>query len=248
MSELNSLINTTKRLLKTQGMTYRDVARALKLSEPTVKRMFATKRFTVERLMQIGALLGFTLAELSQEAAADEPKIKTLGVDQERALVSDTKLLLTAVCAINHWSMTEIIRTYRLTERECLRCLLQLDRMRVIDLLPGNRIRLVVARDFDWRPEGPIRQFFRGQGLDDFLHCRFDAAGDTMSFVHGMLDEAAFAQLQLEVLRLRKRFAELHEGCVSAPFERKHGASLLLASRRSWELPAFARLRRPPAR
>jgi hypothetical protein len=41
--------------------------------------------------------------------------------------------------------------------------------MRILDLLPGNRVRLNVARDFDWLPDGPFHRFFRAQGQDDFL-------------------------------------------------------------------------------
>lgn len=245
MTEVAHLIETLKRLLKGRGMTYRDVAHALKLSEPSVKRMFASQRLTLERLAQLSELIGFTLAELTQEAAASGACIRTLSEAQEAQLVSDMKLLLTAVCALNHWKLSDIVATYALSEAEGLKRLLQLDRMGLIELMPGNRIRLRVARDFDWLSEGPIRQFFRAQGQDDFLGGTFAGPGESMAFVHGMFTEAAFAQLQPELQRLRRRFAELHEESLTAPLGRREGASLLLAARRSWEPPAFAKLRRP---
>lgn len=244
MNETASLIAVTKRLLKSNGLTYRDVARSLKLSEPSVKRMFATGRFTVDRLAQVCGLFGFTLAELTQEAQADRQRVRTLTATQEEKLISDTKLLLTAVCALNHWTMPDILAAYILSEAECVRCLLELDRMRLIDLLPGNRIRLVVARDFDWLPDGPIRKFFRTKGLNDFLDSAFKEKEGTMEFVHGMLTDTAFEQLQQELLIVRKRFAEFHEESLSLPLSQRHGASLLLATRCRWEPAAFALLRR----
>lgn len=49
---------------------------------------------------------------------------------------------------------------YRLTRAECVKYLLMLDRMGLVELLPGDRIRPRVARDFDWSPDGPIRRYF----------------------------------------------------------------------------------------
>lgn len=100
MPEASQLIATIKRQLKSQGMTYRDVARALKLSEPSVKRLFASERFTIDRLVQVSNLLGYTLAELSNEAQAAQPRLSTLTEKQEREVVSDPKLLVVAVCAL----------------------------------------------------------------------------------------------------------------------------------------------------
>ena len=246
MSETAALLSTTKRLLKSQGMTYRDVAHALKLSEPSVKRMFASGRLTVDRLAQVGALLGYTLAELAQEAEANKQLITRLSSAQESLLVSDIKLLLTAVCALNHWSMADILMTYAMNEAECLQHLLQLDRIRLIALLPSNRIRLLVARDFDWLPDGPISQFFRTESQDDFLGSRFRETGESFAFVHGMFTEAAFTQFHSELLWLRKRFAELHEESLELPLSQRRGASVLMAMRRSWEPQTFAALRRKP--
>lgn len=244
MAETTRLLAALKRLLKRRGLTYRDVARALRLSEPSVKRLFSTGRMTLERLAQIGQLLDLSLAELMQEAAADQPRLRTLSEEQEALLVSDTALLLCAVCAVNHWTLAEIVAFYRLSEAECLARLLQLDRLRLIELLPGNRIRLLVARDFEWRPGGPIRAYFRKQGLPDFLGGSFDEPGESLAFVHGMLTDAAFAQLQPDIVRLRQRFADLHEESLAAPLAERRGASLLLATRCGWEPAAFAALRR----
>lgn len=243
MTEAAQLIATLKKQLKNQGMTYRDVARALKLSEPSVKRLFASGRFTVERLVQISNLLGYTLAELSKEAQAGQARLSSLTEKQEREVVSDSRLLMVAVCTLNHWTLGEIVAYYKLGEPECIKYLLQLDKLRIIDLLPGNRIRLNVARDFDWLPSGPIRQYFRSKGMTDFLNSGFAHADETLTFVHGMFTDQALAQMQEELRRLRLKFAELHEQSLSAPLSKRRGLGLLLAMR-GWEPADFTRLRR----
>ena len=243
MSEINRLITTLKRELKQQGKTYRDVGTALGLSEPSVKRLFATEQFTLDRLVEICGLLGLTLAELAQEAGQVQQRLRTLSASQERELVSDARLLLVAVCALNHWTMAQMLQAYRLSEAECVQQLLRLDRLALITLLPGNRIRLNVARDFDWLLAGPIRSYFREQGMLEFIGSAFGEQGDTLDFAHGMLTESARAKLQLELRQLRARFAQLHDESLAAPLPQRRGTGLLLALR-EWEPAVFAELRR----
>lgn len=243
MSEAHLLLSTLKKHLKAQGMTYRDVAQAIHLSEPSVKRLFASGRFTVDRLEQVSNLLGYTLAELAQEAQAGIARLNALTVQQERELVSHPKLLVVTVCTLNHWTLQDITSYYRIETPECIKYLLQLDRLRIIDLLPGNRIRLNVARDFDWRPDGPIRQYFRNKGLPDFLQSDFSKEDDNLNFIHGMFSDQALAEIQHELRKLRQRFAELHEASLAAPLSKRKGIALLLAMRR-WEPQDFADLRR----
>ena len=243
MTEAAQLLATIRKQLKNQGLTYRDVARALNISEPSVKRLFASGRFTIDRLVQISTLLGYTLAELSKEAIAGQLLLRTLTEKQERELVSEPKLLVIAVCALNHWTLDEIVASYRIGNAECIKYLLRLDKLRIIDLLPGNRIRITVARDFDWLPSGPIQQYFQNRGLSDFLKDDFAHEDETMAFVHGMFTDPALAQILDELRRLRKKFAELHEESLSAPLSKRRGLGLLLAMRR-WEPADFAKLRR----
>lgn len=243
MTETAQLISTIKRLLKSQGLTYRDVARALKLSEPSIKRLFASGSFTINRLVQVGNLLGYTLAELSKEALAAQPRLSTLSDIQEREIVSDPKLMIIAICTLNNWSLDEIVEIYKVGHAECIKYLLRLDKMRILDLLPGNRIRINLARDFDWLPFGPIKQYFQGNELTDFLNSNFTLENETLAFVNGMFSDQAAAQIMDELLRLRKKFTELHEESLLAPLSKRRSISLLLALRR-WEPTDFVKLRR----
>lgn len=246
MTEVTQLVGTLKRQLKLQGKTYRDVAAAMGLSEPSVKRLFSSGTFSVDRLVEVCNLLGFTLAELAQEAATSEHRLRTLTHAQEKELMSDPMLLLVAVCALNHWTLQDMLAVYRLSETECLQRLLRLDRLNLIALLPGNRIRLNVARDFDWLVDGPIRQYFCEQGLVDFLDSTFARAEESLTFSHGMLTDAAIDKMQAVLRQVRLTFAELHEESLASPLPKRRGSGLLLAMR-EWEPASFTALRRPAA-
>lgn len=246
MSETRQLLQTLKRRLKLQDKTYRDVALALDLSEASVKRLLRPNHIgglSVERLALLANLVDMTLAELTQEASHSATRLHTLNRSQEQELVSDPKLLLVAVCALNHWSYEQILAAYGLSEPECQACLLRLDKLQLITLLPGNRIRLNVARDFDWLPSGPIHQFFRSTGMQDFLASSFSEDRATLSFVHGMLTEAALEKMVLELRSLRQKFAELHQESLASPLPKRRGSGLLLALR-EWEPEHFAALRK----
>jgi transcriptional regulator with XRE-family HTH domain len=242
-TEVVQLIATLKRELKSQGKTYRDLASALDLSEASVKRLFSSERFTVERLARISAFLGSTLAEMCQRAAESLPEIATLTEEQESQLVSDPKLLLVAVCVLNRWEAKDIGRVYELSAAEILKRLIVLDRMALIELLPGDRARRRVRRDFEWRPDGPIKRFFREQGLSDFLQDSFSQSDESLEFTHGMLTTEAREELLTEMRRLRRTLARLHEDSEARPLHEKRGVGLLLGTR-GWELPVFSRLRR----
>lgn len=242
-TEIVQLVATIKRQLKAQGLTYKEVGRALKLSEASVKRIFASERFTVLRLAQVSQLLGFTLAELLQESASSLPPLETLTREQETQLVSDEKLLLVAVCSLNHWSLSDITDIYQITKADAVKRLRILDHLGLIELLPGDRIRRRAKRDFDWIPDGPIRSYFSKQGLPDFLQGPFNRQEESLDFANGMLTRAAQSELRLELRRLRSKLITLHEQSIPSPLDEKDGIGLLLAIRQ-WEPRAFRRIRR----
>ena len=181
----------------------------------------------------------------SCRASTSESRLRTLNRAQAKELMSDPMLLVT-VCALNHWKLKDMLAAYRLSEAQCLQRLLRLDRLNLISLLPGNRIRLNAARDFNWLVDGPIRQYFREQGLVDFLDSRFARAEESLTFSHGMLTETAIDKMQAALRQLRLTFAGLHEESLASPRPKRRGSGLLLAMRER-EPAAFTELRRARA-
>lgn len=247
MDEAQRLVATLKRRLKSQSITYRSLASQLGLSEASVKRMFSRGTFTLERLSRIAALTGANVAEIADEAMRTAPRLRALTVEQERELVSAPRLLLVAACILNGWTPAEINETYMLGPAETIRLLVRLDRMGLIALMPGNRVRLNVARDFEWRPRGPIQRFFQEQEKEDFLAGDFSGEGESMAFHFAMVAPSAAGRLRPHLEKLRDAIAELHREGMSTPFPERRGLCVLVAHR-NWEPRAFARLRRPPTR
>lgn len=245
--EATALVDALKRVLKSRGLTYADIAGGLGLSEASVKRIFSRRDFTLERIDEICRIAGVDFAELARAASEERASKEHLTVEQETEIVSDPKLLLVALCAVNNWTLDEIVRTYDLTRAECTRCLARLDRLRIIELAPGDRIRPLISRTFSWRPGGPIQRFFHARIEAEYLGSRFDRPDELFLFASGMLSRASSAELVTRLRRVARDFAEQHREDLALPLASRVGTSLLVALR-PWEPRAFRQLRRAGAR
>lgn len=243
MSQAESLVNALKTVLKARGITYAKLAKGLDLSEASVKRTFAERSFTLERLEQVCTLLDMQISDLALMVAEEDTAPSRLTREQEKKLVSDPMLLLVAVHVLNRWTPQQIAEAFTLPQAMLVRLLAQLDKLGFIDLLPNNRVRLRVAGDFSWQPAGPIQQYFREQLRNDFFNSHFDQPGEKMLMLSGMLSEQSNAELQRRMARLGAEFLKAHREDLALPLEQRHGNALIVAMR-PWVPESFKRLRR----
>lgn len=238
MAQIKAVVETLKKQLKSQQLTYAEIARRLGMSEANVKRMFATKRFSLERLEQICNLMQMELSDLFQLYEESRQQVTQLTQEQERELVSDSRLLLVAVSVRNRLSFDDIIGHYQISETECIRHLARLDRLKIIDLLPNNRIKLRISEDFRWLPNGPIERYFEQQIQAKFLKSGFSHAGQQRLFLFGLLSEASHQVVLTKLQLLAKEFTELQRQDARLPLDKKENLGLLLALK-PWEYDLF---------
>ena len=108
MSQTNNLLLALKKQLRAQGKTYADVAQLLDLSEASVKRLFASQSFTLQRLEQLCDWLQIEFSELMQQAQ-QQPQLTQLTLQQEQDIAADQLLLLVAVSVINGFSFQDLL-------------------------------------------------------------------------------------------------------------------------------------------
>ena len=73
--ESKLLVSALKRCLKMKGVTYKDLAKLMNLSESSVKRLFASNNLSLQRFEQGCEILGlssFDLGNLAREESGDE--------------------------------------------------------------------------------------------------------------------------------------------------------------------------------
>ncbi len=243
MAQVSLLVTELKRYLKATGTTYAALGAKLGLSESTVKRLFAQQSFTLKRLEQICNLLGLEVGDLVELMNERREFLTELTPEQEQALIADPKLLLMMYLLINGWPLREIVATFSIEEHEAERLLVRLHRARIIELLPFNRVKLLTARNFTWRKNGPVQRFFEREVQHEFLTAPFDGPGEQFRFVAGLLSRSSLAQLTQSIDRLAREFDELVRKDTGLPLSERNSCSAVLAIR-PWEFSMFKALRR----
>ncbi len=243
MAQSGELINTLKKALKLHGKTYLDVAGCLNLTEASVKRLFSQQQFSLERLEQVCQLIGMEISDLVLMMNESEQRLQHLSVEQEREITNDLLLLLITVCVLNRWRMEDILSYYQLSEPECIQKLAQLDRLRIIELLPNNRIKLLVHPNFGWLENGPIQSFFRDKIGQEFFTRRFDQEHEQLLVLNGMFSKSSNAEFQRKLRRLAREFDLINSDDASLPIEQRNGVTVVLAMR-DWKYGLFQAMKR----
>ena len=243
MSTTADLVTALKKELKAAQMTYADLAQQLGMAESSVKRMLAKGDMPLSRIDAICRALALDFADLARRVADNQPLLQELTQEQEKAVVSDKKLLLVAISVLSQWTLEQIVATYRLSEAEGIKYLAQLDRISIIELRPLNRYRLKLANTFRWRVHGPVMNYFREHALIDYFAGGFDGPGEGVLLVHGSISRALAPAFMERMQRVAQDFAQQHLADQRLPQAEREGYTLLLALR-SWEFEAFAHMRR----
>jgi len=243
MSQVDQLTQVIKGLLKQQRITYQSLALSLDMSEANVKRMFAKQAMSLQRLEQICEVLKLTMAELFQAIERKKERVTTLTKEQEQELVRDKKLLLVAVCVRDAWSMDEIIEYYQITEHECFQLMARLDKLKMIELLPGNQYRLLIAQDFKWIPNGPLETYITHYVIKDFMAAGFKEAESFRFYMPGTYSVTSVDILRRRLDDLTREAADLNNQDAKLPVSQRKRIGLMVAMR-PWELEQFQKLRR----
>jgi transcriptional regulator with XRE-family HTH domain len=158
MPARSRIVEALKQALRARGLTYAQLARRLGLSEPTVKRMFSRGSFTLVRLEAILRVLELELQDLARMSRGGDAGSATLTLDQEAVLARDERLLSVFWLLRNDWRFEEILEAFAVSRAQLTLAFARLARVRLIEWGPRERARLAVARDFQWRPGGPVKK------------------------------------------------------------------------------------------
>ncbi len=241
MAQTTALMDTLKKALKAQGKTYLDVALALDLTEASVKRLFSEQNFSVKRLDQVCQMLGIEISDLVKMMNESQPQINQLSEEQEWEIANDIELLLVTISVLNKWTFEQILGHYNLTEPQCIRKLAKLDKLKIIELLPKNRVKLRVAPNFKWRENGPIQRFFQEKVEADFFRSRFTGEAERLIVINGMLSAESNRVFQRKMEKLAKEFDELNMDDTRLPLDQKFGNTVVIAIRQ-WQYGLFDHL------
>ncbi len=243
----DQLIEALKRVLKSRHLTYAEVAAGIGLSEASVKRLFSQRTFTLERLEELLRWLEIDFFELARLArgATDVPQLMT--EVQEQALAAEPQLMGVFYLLFNDWQPARILERYEIGGAMLTRLLTRLDRLGLIELLPGNRVKLRISRHLRLRPSGAIRARHGQRAMTEFLAVEFDRHGGHFRFEFRDISAASFAILERKIDRLAAEFNELAELDSTLPPEQRRSVGLALGMR-PWSVGQVTGLKDRPRR
>lgn len=239
MPQYLRILESLKRELRARGLTYRDVAVCLDLSEASIKRLFSDGNFTLERLEKVCEMVDLGITDLVEISQRDRRNLDSLTLDQEKELAADIALLMVAVSVINGFSFTDLLNHYTLTEYQCIQKLARLDKIKFLELLPGNRIKLLISPNFRWQKNGPIQKFFHDKVEQDFFSSRFEGERDKLLVLNGLFSEASNSVIQEKMENFLLEFNALIKKDAALPTKQKEGTTMVLALR-EWRYSLFA--------
>ena len=158
---MNGLIfEALKRTLKARGVTYRELAERMGVSEPTVKRIFHERNCKLDRLVEICAAAGVELENVLGSMSRGPGPVNRIAPEIERKLAGRPALLFIFVMLSEKFTPEGIMRSQGLSEASMFLYLRDLEALGLIALGSGLSARLLVDTPIQWNFEGPLRPLF----------------------------------------------------------------------------------------
>jgi transcriptional regulator with XRE-family HTH domain len=152
LTEFQIVTKNFKRSLKEQKITYRQLAKEIGLSESGVKKILSAKDGSFQRLTQLCQAVGLSIYELIDDSQNVEVRFSE---DQQRAFLNDRVLLqIYWLLAYERQSSELVQKKLNLTYKELFQRLRKLDALKLLRLLPKDRLQLPVIRAVNWAGEG----------------------------------------------------------------------------------------------
>lgn len=227
------MVATLKRCLKVRGVTYKDLADLVHLSESSIKRSFASNSLSLQRFEQICEAIGLSIFDIGEMVREENVSEDThiLSKDQEQALAKDVKLLIGFHLILNGWDFELIKNSFIWSETEVIKIFTTLDRLGLITLLPGNKVQTLTAHNIRWRKNGAIRKRHQKTAFAEFLNDRFTEEAHFLDFEVLELSPASTAILMRKMEMLLREVNELAKIDFSLDGGSKQSTGILLAAR-----------------
>ena len=244
MNRTTDLIKTLKQYLKAKGITYKQLAEEMELSEASVKRLFSKHTFSLSRLEDVCRILDIDFYDLVlMDKERSRKTMKKLTIEQEQILITDEKLLIFMYFLINGWTVSLIIEEYEYTEIEAVKMLTKLEKLGVLELHPNNHVRMLISKNEFWQTNGPLWRAYRNIFTNDFIDGSFGLPNERLVFTPGQFSEASLKIIRKKIDNLIKEYNRLAEMDAALPLKGRHSTGLLIGFR-PWVFTGIADLHR----
>ena len=238
------VIDALKAHLKARDLTYKDLAIGLKLSEVSIKRLFANADCSLERLEEICAYLQIEFSDLFKSSPKKRKLISRLTPSQEMEFAKNKHLLMVAVCALNHWPVREMWEHLHITRQQGLKLFKRLDEIGFLELVTSEQYKLLVSNNFAWITNGPIMRMVQGMS-EEFFNDAFDGDGEILRIINIRVSKEAQVRLRNRLEKIAQEYVDQARADSHLPLSERPPVSVCIAAR-AWIPQSMLNLVRIP--
>lgn len=209
MTQIEQFLAALKKALRARGVTYKDLAKSLGLSESSVKRILGSKALSLERLEEICQSAQIQFSEICKMAEfADASENVFFSEEQERLFAANARLFHYYTLLEDGQTPQKILKNFEIPTEEAGRFLLQLDRAGLIELHPKDRVKMNRTALRRFRKDGPMGRILFEQTRNTYLQASFREPDELLRFSAHRLSPAGVAKIKA---RIEKLLADLRE-------------------------------------
>jgi transcriptional regulator with XRE-family HTH domain len=161
LNEITRIQEIIKFSLKASGLQYQDLAIKLKISLPSVKRMLNGKDIPLTKIIEVSSCLGIDVFDLLEQARNYQPTVYEFTLEQENALSEDFTHFLAFRLMLMSIPVHEIQERLSLKRPELNKILKLLEKFKLIEVWPNDRIKTLVHFPFKWIENGPLDKTYQ---------------------------------------------------------------------------------------
>ena len=154
--ELRNVRTFIKTKIRLRRINYGTLAKAIGVSEITIKRWMSSRDFSIRNLARIGRVLGFSIFDGVQSDYTDLKEFTPFSLAQERFLVANPFHQLLLIKLRDGIELDILQKRFRVSRSKLLKILRSLEEMKLIEHWPNDKIKVKLQGPFMLLPEGPI--------------------------------------------------------------------------------------------
>lgn len=198
------VIQLLKTKLRQRKISYQELADGLDIPLSTLKKWFSAKDGSFSRLTKICKIIDIPMNLLLKEIEDQNVRTVTMSKELQNAFMKDLTLfkVFWGLC-YERLSNDEVMERFSLPEKDLKRILLKLDRLKLIVLDVGDKVKVPKLRPIHWNFSGPFMKMLEKDWVNGILQ---DTAGPELHFFQ-LLDESEVEFFQ-DLRKLEEKYAQ----------------------------------------
>ncbi len=203
------LMTQLKLRLKRLNFTYSDLARTINVPESTIKKWFASKDGSFNRISLICEALGIQLGALLK-SIEDQNLLTLTFTSEQQSLFLDNKNAFNVYWYLvyERMNLSEISQVLSLTPHAMKTILLKLDKTRLLKLDVGDKLQVPKMRPVHWEFQGQFMKLLKEEWISGVLKnssAKHESARFVLQFFQ--LSERSAKELFHDLKSLEEKFA-----------------------------------------